>query len=88
MDFGVNIKNLSDVDLVRYKDFLFEKLLGVVQSEKRRLILLDRIELVAEEEVLRHGKSKGNNQSSSVQARHATTTGAQRVLHSNALKRK
>jgi hypothetical protein len=50
MKFKVNINSLSDIDLERYKDFIFNKLLAVIQSEEDRLSLFNRIDMIEEEQ--------------------------------------
>lgn len=73
IEYGVNIEKLSDEDLIRYEDFLFEKLLGVVQSERRRMSLLDRIDSVrAEKEARSTCKEAAREQAS--QQRNAATS--------------
>jgi hypothetical protein len=55
MEFARDIKKLKDEDLPRYREFLFDILLGVISTEERRIQILDRIDEVTHEMLTRQG---------------------------------
>lgn len=64
VEFRKDVTKLSDADLPRYKDHLFDRILGVIATEEFRLAVLDKIEEVDAEIKKRQTHEESNPDSS------------------------